>query len=188
MTAAGLLVAWLRETGGEPLLARAYTRTGLDAVRLAQWLELPADQLDARFREWVAALSGNAENELSFRKADAEAREHREREDHAAAAAALQRALKYKPADPATLYKLALAQIASDQPADARRSLEQLVGLDVGPGESRYVIFGHYQLGLLLRAQGQEELAAVQLRRVLELPDQFEAHRMAREALEAGSE
>ena len=45
------------------------------------------------------------------------------------------------------------------------------------------MIFGHYQLGQVLDHRGRPKEARAEYEKVLELPDRYESHRMAREAL-----
>lgn len=184
LAASGLLVGWLREVGGRELLARAYSSFRLDTNDLAGWLGLSPAETEAAFQEWVGALADTAQTELAFRKAEEQAREQRMMGDRAAEAEALARALTHKPDHPATLYALALALVESGQTEEAERRLLRLVGLSVGPRDSRYVIFGHYQLGRTYESMGRRKKAEKAYERMLEMPDEHGAHRMAREALE----
>lgn len=184
LTAAGLLVSWLREVGGRELLARAYPSLEIGAAELAGWIGISQSEAEAAFRNWVGALAETAQTELEFRKAQERAREQRLMGDRAAEAALLVDALKLKPDDPETLYKLSLALIESEQYREAQRRLLRLVDLTVGPGETRYVIFGYYQLGRAYESLQDRKKAEGAYERMLELPDEHDAHRMAREALE----
>lgn len=184
LAASALLVGWLRETGGRELLARAYSSPRLDLARLAGWMGLSPSETEAAFSRWVAARAETAQAELAFRKEEEQAREQRLMGDRAAEAEALARALKHKPDHPETLYKLALALIESGQNKDAEKELLRLVGLSVGPEDTRYVIFGYYQLGRAYENLERTKKAGAAYRSMLELPDEYEAHRMAREALE----
>jgi tetratricopeptide (TPR) repeat protein len=69
--------------------------------------------------------------------------------------------------------------------AEAESILRGLLELQLEPSHSRFVIFSHYQLGRLLDVQGRREDAIAEYRKVLELPDQHDAHRLAREAIES---
>jgi len=129
-------------------------------------------------------LAGGAQAELGFQTALEEARELRGQGNHSAAADALLKALTHKPDHPETLYKLGLALIEAERFESAERYLGHLVGLSVDASDSRYVVFGNYQLGLLCDTLGRRQEAEQWLRHVLELPDEFGSHQMALEALE----
>lgn len=184
LPAAALLVGWVREVGGLDLLGRAYSSRGLDVARLAEWMGLSAAGAEQAFREWVGGVGATARDELAFREELERAREQRLMGDRAAEAEVLARALKHKPEDPETLYTLALALIESDQSREAERWLLRLVELSVAPQETRYVIFGYYQLGRAYENIGRLEKAQDAYRRMLDLPDEYDAHRTAREAIE----
>jgi hypothetical protein len=184
LTASGLLVGWLREVGGRELLARAYSSFQLDTADLAGWLGLSPAEAEASFQEWVGSLADTAQTELAFRKAEEQAREQRMMGDREAEAEALARALTHKPDHPATLYALALALVESGQDEQAESRLLRLVGLSVGPEDSRYVVFGYYQLGRAYENMGRLEKAEKAYESMLQMPDEHGAHRMAREALE----
>ena len=50
--------------------------------------------------------------------------------------------------------------------------------------DARYVLFGHYQLGRAHQLEGSRDEARKSFERVLALPDEHDAHRRAREALD----
>jgi tetratricopeptide (TPR) repeat protein len=185
MAASGLFVQWLLESGGEELLARAFAQTGLSRAHLGSWMGLAPDRLDPALHSWVSMLAGGAQAELEFQTAVEEARQLRGQGNPSAAADALLRALTHRPDHPETLYKLGLALIEAERFESAERYLGHLVGLAVDSSDSRYVVFGRYQLGLLCERLGRSQEAEQWLRRVLEAPDQFNSHQMALEALEA---
>jgi hypothetical protein len=184
IAAAGLLVSWLRERGGRELVARAYVSPQLDAAVLSSWLGLTDGSIDTAFRSWVEAQAARGETELAFRQAEAEARQAASQRNPAGEIAALTRALTYRSDHPETLYKLALAQMSSGLDDDAERTLRQLVSLEVGSADERYVTFGHFQLGTLHASRGEAGRAEAEMRQVLRRPDRHGSHRMAQEALD----
>jgi Flp pilus assembly protein TadD len=181
--ASGLMVSWVRARFGDAAVRAAYgiERGTLDA--LAESLGRPADGLEADFAQWVGELAATQQEELAYTKVMARAREHHLVADHAAMVAAMHEALKIKPRDPYALQNLAAAEMRLGAYDDAERHLKELLGLELGP-DSRFLIFGTWDLGRLYDIQGRREEAVEQYRKVLELPDLFELHLMARGALQ----
>ena len=66
---------------------------------------------------------------------------------------------------------------------EAAKHLSQLLALELA-GDSRFLIFGTWDLGRLYDLQGRRDEALAQYRKVLGLPDLFGLHLMARDALE----
>jgi len=96
---------------------------------------------------------------------------------------ALTRALKAKPDDPQTLFNLASAQIRTEAYPEAGRNLRKILSLTLAKKDSHLAVFSHYQLGRLFDVQGKRDEALVEYRKVLEMPDVRDAHRLAREAI-----
>jgi TolA-binding protein len=182
LPAIGLLTDWLRQRGE---FSKIWKEQELRAEDIAGALDIAPAALDGAFTQYVAALARDAGGELAFRQALGEAQLCYDRGDTTGMAEAMLLAAEIRPDDPETLYKLALALKQSGDPAGAERSLLHLVELEIEPAGSRYLIFGHYQLGKLYAEQGKEKRARAQFERVLGLPDEYEAHRKAREALAA---
>jgi tetratricopeptide (TPR) repeat protein len=181
MPAIGLLARWLHERGA---LREAWKSRDLTVVELAAALELEPDVAEAEFGRYVAGLAKGIGDELAFRQALGEAQLQYERGDTVGMAEALEQASSIRPDDPDTLYKLALALKQAGKNARAEKHFLRLIELEVAPSASRYVIFGHYQLGRLYEDQGKEKKAREAFEKMLELPDEHEAHRKAREALD----
>jgi len=179
----GLMVRWLRTRFGDEALRRVYgiERGTLEA--LARGLERPADGLEDEFRAWVVERAATQKDELAYTRIMARAREHHLIADHAAMAEAMLEALALKPDDPYALQNLAAAEMRLGRYDDAEQHLTRLLGLEL-PRDSRFLIFGTWDLGRLYDIQGRREEAIEQYRKVLELPDLFELHLMAGAALE----
>ena len=188
--AAGLLVEWILDQGGTEALKKIYPARPLTEQRLAESLELAPAQANTAFREFVVAQAKRSGDEFRFQQARAEASQSGRDGDWARAADRLTEASKLRPEHPDTLYRLALAEIRAERLEAAETTLRRLLSVaTVATGPSgRYKIFGHYQLGQVLDLTGRSESAREQYRAMLELPDRYESHRMAREALNAASE
>jgi tetratricopeptide (TPR) repeat protein len=182
LPAIGLLADWLRQQGA---LSKVWKEKELAAEDIAGAMEIAPAALDGAFTQHVTALARDAGGELAFRQALGEAQLRYDRGDTAGMAEALRLAAEIRPDDPETLYKLALALKRSGDPAGAESRLLHLVELEIEPAGSRYLIFGHYQLGKLYAEQEKEKKARAQFERMLSLPDEYEAHSKAREALAA---
>jgi len=183
--ASGLFVSWIVERGGLDLLGRLYAFKPLTTDKLASATGAAVDDAVASYKNWVEARAKEGEPEYRFQRAIADAAMAGQKGEWVLAAEHLTRALELRPADPDTLYRLALAEDKAGLPAAAevhlRRVLE-LAAAGAGVAE-RYVIFGHYQLGRVLERQGQTDAAKKEYRTVLTLPDRHGSHRMAQEAL-----
>jgi tetratricopeptide (TPR) repeat protein len=68
--------------------------------------------------------------------------------------------------------------------SDAEAHIRHLLALPGVSQTSQFTIFGQYQLGRILDLQGRREEALACYRKVLELPDQHDAHRLASEAIQ----
>jgi tetratricopeptide (TPR) repeat protein len=187
--AAGLLVQWILERGGTEALKKIYPARPLTEQRLAAGLKLNPEQANTAFRDYVAVQAKHGAEDYRFQRALAEASQSGQDGDWAAAADHLTEAAGLRPEDPDTLYRLALAEIRAERLEAAEATLGRLLGVATeatGPS-GRYKIFGHYQLGKVLDLTGRSASARKQYRTMLELPDRYESHRMAREALAAAS-
>lgn len=184
LPAAGLLVSWIRETGGREGLARAYAMPDGTVEALAKALGRPPAELQADFRGWLAERAASRKSELAFTKAEAEAKDRYLAGDFAGVAAALAKALAARPGDPQTLFNLASAQMRTGDYQEAERNLKRLLEARLEGPNAHFEIFAHYQLGRLYDIQGRRADALAEYRRVLELPDRHDAHRLAREAIE----
>jgi len=187
--AAGLLVQWIREQGGAEVLKQVYPARPLTEGQLAAALELSPEQANKAFRRYIHGLAKTGESDYRFQQARAEASQLGQSGDWSGAVERLTAASRLRPEHLDTLYRLALAEIRAERLEAAETSLRRLlaVAAHTEGAPERYVIFGHYQLGQVLGRTGRSDQAREQYRTVLELPDRYESHRMARESLgEAG--
>jgi tetratricopeptide (TPR) repeat protein len=181
--AAGLLVRWLRSTWGDERFRSVYgLRVGTTA-ELARALGRPAAGLTGEFRTWVEGVATTQAQEIAYIKVMSRAREQHLAADHEGMVASMHQALELKPDDPHALQNLAAAEMRLGRYADAEKHLGRLLALDL-PDDSRFRIFGTWDLGRIYDLQGRRDEALAQYRRVLELPDLFELHLLARDALE----
>ena len=65
--------------------------------------------------------------------------------------------------------------------ADAEASLKTILAAQLTPSESRFRIFGHFQLGRVYDLGGRRAEALVEYDAVLSLPDEHGAHASAME-------
>jgi tetratricopeptide (TPR) repeat protein len=182
--AAGLLVTWIRETGGAAALKKAYGLREGTVSALGLTLGKPKDAVEATFAEWVRRRAAARSDDVSFLKIQSEAQERLTAGDYAGVVAAMKRALAIRPNDLQVLFNLASAEMRTRAYPAAEEHLKRVISLAAGPKDTTYLIFGHYQLGRLFDVQARREDALAEYRKVLELPDQRDAHRLAREAIE----
>jgi hypothetical protein len=180
----GLFVRWLRQTRPASFPA-IYALADPTAASVASALGLSAADLDTVFRAWLEETAAKRAGDVAFAQAEREAQERLRTGDYDGAAAALDRALEAKPDDPQTLFNLASARMRTAALDRAEAAFRRLLSLPLAADQSRFRLFAHYQLGRIFDVQGRREEAIVQYRRVLELPDEYDAHRLARERLES---
>ncbi|HEX6852892.1 MAG TPA: tetratricopeptide repeat protein [Candidatus Polarisedimenticolaceae bacterium] len=181
---AGLFVRWLRATR-PALFPKIYGLEEVSAATVGAVLDLSAADLDTAFRAWLEQTAARRSADVAFARAERDAQERLRAGDYAGAATALEHALAAKPEDPQTLFNLASARMRTNALDAAEAAFRRLLSLPLASGESRFRIFSHYQLGRIFDVQGRREEALAQYRRVLELPDEYDAHRLARERLES---
>ncbi|MBZ5640410.1 MAG: hypothetical protein LAO51_16840 [Acidobacteriia bacterium] len=180
---AALLVNWLRETAGADGFRKAYISPTGSAAALGLALGKPKETLERGFRKWVEERVRGRSDDVAFMKVQSEGEERLKAGDYAGVAVAMKRALTLRPDDPQTLFNLAAAEMRIKKYAAAEEHLKRVLALPLGPRDSRFVIFGHYQLGRLYDVQSRRDEAIAEYRKVLELPDQKDAHRLANEAI-----
>jgi tetratricopeptide (TPR) repeat protein len=183
--ASGLFVEWILEQGGTATLKQVYSSRPLTVQQLAQALGTSPDAANASFREHVVAAAQNGASEFRFHQARADAKRLSQNGDWSGSADRLAEALELRPGDRDTMYTLALAEIRAgrlEQAETVLRRLLEVAGKDEA-SPSRYLIFGHYQLGQVLEKTGRTALAGEEYRTVLDLPDRYDSHKMAREGL-----
>jgi hypothetical protein len=183
--AAGTLMRWVWENGDGDRRRDVYTLARGSVEELARALVVPADSVESSFRRWLTARSAARQDDVRFAEYEAQARERLLASDYEGVVAATRKMAEIRPEDPQTLFNLASAMMRTGEYAEAESTLRGLLELSLEPSDSRFVIFSHYQLGRLLDVQGRREDALAEYRLVLELPDQHDAHRLAREAIDS---
>jgi hypothetical protein len=179
--AAGVLMTWMRQSFGPTGLKKMYGLTEGRTSALAAALGTTEADLNTSFAKWADGRIAAHKNDLVFIAAEDEAQEKRMVSDWAGMAAALKKALAAKPGDPQTLFNLASAQMRADDLAGAEGSLKSVLAAQLAPTDSRFRIFGHYQLGRVFDLAGRRADALKQYDAVLALPDEHGAHALARE-------
>lgn len=179
--AAGLLASFIRAVAPAARLSEAYRIDRGDPRALAAALDLPPDAIEGRFREWVGARAKARAADVRFHRAEVEAQERYAAGDWRGMIVALERALEARPGDPQTLFNLASAQMRADALPDAEKVLRRILATEEERLDPRFRIFSHYQLGRVLDLMGRRDDALAEYRAVLALPDQNDAHRLARE-------
>lgn len=180
---AGLFVRWLREIRPADF-PRIYALADPTAEAVGAALGWSAADLDSAFRAWLEQTAARRSAEVAFARAEREAQEHLRTGDYAGAATALERALEAKPDDPQTAFNLASALMRAGELDRAEAAFRRLLSLPLASGQSRFRIFAMYQMGRIFDVQGRRDEAIAQYRRMLELPDEYGAHQLARERLE----
>jgi tetratricopeptide (TPR) repeat protein len=135
----------------------------------------------ASYNAWADEKVNAHRSELDFEAAEAEAQARRVTSDWAGMVVALRKALKAKPGDAQTLFNIASAQMRDGDLVGAEASIKSILAAPLGPGESRFRIFGHYQLGRVYDLAGRRAEALAQYDAVLALPDEQGAHALARD-------
>lgn len=181
--AAAALAGWLRSLGGDAA-RKAFVIPEASLASLGAAIGKPAPELQAPFDAWLAARAAERAADIAYAKAEADAQERYAAADFAGMAAALKRAVDAKPTDPQGIFNWASALMRADRLDEAGAAIRRMLALPLGPRESRFVIFGHYQMGRILDLAGRRDEALAEYRKVLELPDQHDAHRLARERIE----
>jgi hypothetical protein len=181
--AAVLRVWWLRDMVPPERFAEIYRLSRGDPSALAAELGKAPDTIDEAYRAWVSRLAASHENDVKFRRAELKAQEHYASGDWSGMITALNEALTFRPDDPQTLFNLASAQMRADSLEDAEATLRRLLSLPLVPGQSRFRVFGHYQLGRVFDLRGRRDEAVDEYEKVLRLPDESRSHQLARERI-----
>ena len=180
---AGIFVSWLRGADGPDAIRKIYSLPEAGAASVAKTLGTTEEALEGRFRAWADTQVKARRADLDFDAAEAEAQRRQRVGDWTGMAAALKKALAARPKDPQTLFNLASAEMRASALNDAEASLKSLLEIPLSAEDSRFRIFGHYQLGRVYDLAGQRERALQEYRRVLELPDEHDAHALARQRI-----
>jgi hypothetical protein len=178
---AGVFMAWVRQAYGVPGVKKAYGFPGGTPAAFAASLGTSESALRDSFASWADGRVTAHRKDLDFIAAEREAQDKRMSSDWAGMVAALKKALAAKPGDPQTLFNLASAQMRADDLGGAESSLKSILAAQLSPEDSRFKIFGHYQLGRVLDLAGRRAEALKEYDAVLALPDDHGAHALARE-------
>jgi hypothetical protein len=177
--AAGALLSWLRQTYGPAGLKKIYSLADGRVAALATALGNTEVAVAASYSAWADGRVSAHRSELDFEAAGAEAQSRWTSSDWAGMIVALRKALKAKPGDPQTLFNLASAQMRDGDLAGAETSIKSILSASLAPGDSRFRIFGHYQLGRVYDLAGRRAEALAEYDAVLALPDEQGAHALA---------
>jgi tetratricopeptide (TPR) repeat protein len=183
-SAAGMLMRWIWETADAKRRSAVYTLPRGSAHDLDAALGLPPGSAEASFGAWLAAKARTRSDDVRFFDYEAQARERHLAGDYAGLVDVMRRMVEIRPADPQTLFNFASALMRTGDYDEAEATFRRVLELPLAPADSRFVIFSHFQIGRLLDIQGHRDDAVAEYRLVLDLPDQHDAHRLAREAIE----
>jgi tetratricopeptide (TPR) repeat protein len=178
---AGAFMAFVRQTYGATGLKKMFGLVDGRTAALAAALDVSEAVLKSSYATWADGLVKSRKSEIDFLAANAEAQKRHETNDWGGMVSALQRAIKAKPGDPQTLFNLASAQMRADDLPGAEASLKTMLSGPLAPADSRFRIFGHYQLGRVYDLAGRRAEALAEYDAVLKLPDDHDAHALAKE-------
>lgn len=181
LPAAGIFMTYLRQTYGPEGVKKIYGWDRGGVAAFAALLGTTEEQLATSFAAWAATKAAEQKNQLDFVAAEEDARAKQLVGDWAGMTKALRRALEAKPGDPQTLFNLAAAQMRADDFSGAEATLKQLLAAPLPAAQSRFVVFGHYQLGRVYDLAGRRAEALAEYDVVLALPDDHGSHDLARE-------
>ncbi len=181
--ASGLLMTWLRDLAGLKKLTNWYTAPDPNPDRLAAVLGSDAGRLEMRFRKWIMGQTEAHSGDISFNTALGEAKAHHIKGEYDLAAAALVRALTYKPDDLQTRFNLATTRMKTGAYREATEELRKI--LDGGAGRTgALTVHALLQLGRAYDLLDRRDDALAAYRQVLELPNRYHSHISAREGLD----
>lgn len=179
--ASGIFMKWLRQTYGPAGVKKIYGLTDGRPAAFAAALGTTEGDVAASFGAWADARVAARKSEIDFQNAQAEAQRKHLSSDWAGMTVALRKALQAKPGDPQTLFNLASAQMRGDDLPGAEATLKEILAANLAPSDSRFRIFGHYQLGRVYDLAGRRADALKEYDAVLALPDEHDAHALAQE-------
>jgi hypothetical protein len=183
LVGAAIFLTWLKSAQGPEAVRKIYALPEVDAGLVAKALGTTAPALQASFDAWTDAQVTARRADLEFDAAEAEAQRRQRVGDWPGMAASLKKALAARPDDPQTLFNLASAEMRAGSFDDAEGSLKKLLAVQLKSEDSRFRIFGHYQLGRVYDLAGKREAALAEYKQVLDLPDEHGAHDLARQRI-----
>jgi hypothetical protein len=186
LPAAALLLQWVESVGGKTALAKVMGLREGSAPALARAVGMEPAAVEVAFRQWVDKRAAAQRNELAFLKLEREAGQRHVASDWRGMIEVLERALALKPGDPQTVFNIVSARMRLKDYAKAEAELQKLIAQETAraPG-TKFVVYGHYQLGRVYDLQGRRQQAVAEYQKVLELPDIMDSRRLAEEAIAA---
>jgi hypothetical protein len=185
LPASGAFMTWIREAYGPGAIKKVYGWSDTQVSTFAATLGTTEDAMATAFAAWADTKVVAQKGRLEFMDAEDEARQKQLVGDWAGMSAALKKALTAKPGDPQTLFNLASAQMRAADLPGAEASLKALLGQSLPADASRFVAFGHYQLGRVYDLAGRRKAALAEYDAVLALPDDHGSHELARQRKES---
>ena len=178
LPAAALLLQWVESVGGKTALAKVIGLREGSAPAFARAVGMEPAAVEVAFRQWVDKRAAAQRTELEFLKLEREAGQRLVASDWKGMIEVLERALALKPGDPQTVFNIASARMRLKDYAKAEAELQKLIAQETAraPG-TKFVVYGHYQLGRVYDLQGRRQLAVAEYQKVLELPDIMDSRR-----------
>lgn len=155
----------------------------LDDNILKKILGLDLKQFQRKWEEDIKRKTAVYAKKMSFTEHNVAAKKWTEKKDFELAAKELIKALEYIPDEPQALFNLASIYIRIPKLEEAEKVLLKLLSLKLPESESRFIVFGHYQLARVYDLKGEREKAKSEYKNVLALPDMRESHDLAEEGL-----
>jgi tetratricopeptide (TPR) repeat protein len=146
-------------------------------------MELEPAKLEPAFHAWLSRRADKARSELAYHRAMDDAATAAQTGESETYLAALRLALQSLPNDPDALYQIGVEEKKLGRLEDSGRAFSKVSALDVRPDQLHLVIFSHFQLGQLAELTGEVDAARRSYERMLEMPDRYGSHRMARESM-----
>jgi len=178
---AGVFMTWIRQAYGAAGVKKVYGLGEGRTADLAAALGTTEPALIASYNGWADAKVAARKNDLLFMAAEDEAQSKRLSSDWAGMSAALRKALVARPGDLQTLFNLASAQMRANDLSGAESSLKTMLAGPIAPADSRFRVFGHYQLGRVFDLAGRRADALKEYDATLALPDDHGVHALAQE-------
>lgn len=182
-TTAGLLARWLLRTLPRETFAKVYRVRDVSPATIAEASGMTPEALRTGFAGFVGAIAASHRADVEVSHLEKTAQERLVLGDYAGVARALEKSLAIRPDDPQTLFNLGSARMRTGELDAAEGSFRRLVEAKLAPADSRFRIFSWYQIGRIRDLRGERQSALEAYRKVLELPDEYDAHRLATERI-----
>lgn len=182
-TTAAMLTRWLFRTLPRETFARVYGVRDVSPAAVAEASGMTAEALRAGFASFLEGIVAGHRADVEVAHFEKKAQERLVLGDYAGVAQALEKSLALRPDDPQTLFNLGSARMRTGELDAAEGSFRRLVDATLSAADSRFRIFSWYQIGRIRDLRGERERALEAYRKVLELPDEYDAHRLAKERI-----